>query len=148
MTMAQPAAPPQQSTTERTQGTHHRGAGDRQRFMLRRLTMQLALTPDQQEHIKAIFKETNQQSQALTAQFRQERRSLMTAVKNDSEPQIDQITQQNAALNTQIEAIHLKQMAKIRSILTADQKVKFDQRIDRALGDWRAARESARHARS
>jgi Spy/CpxP family protein refolding chaperone len=37
-------------------------------------------------------------------------------------------------VNTQIEAIHLKAIAKVYSVLTPDQKAKFDQRFDRMMG--------------
>ena len=125
--MGQAPAPQQQNSAQSPAGVH-RNAGGRQRAMLRRLTMRLNLTPDQQERVKGILKESRNQSRTLAAKVREEHQALASAVRSDSEQQIDQITQQNAQLNSQMEAMHLKQMAKVYAILTPDQKAKFDHR--------------------
>jgi Spy/CpxP family protein refolding chaperone len=94
--------------------------------MLRRLTNRLNLTADQQARVKTIFADSRQQTKTLMPQLREERSALRNAVKSDSESQIDQITTKDAQLNAQIEAVHVKAMAKVYATLTPDQKAKFD----------------------
>ncbi len=125
--MGQAPAPQQPNSAQSPAGVHRNARGHK-RGMLQRLTMRLNLTPDQQERVKGILKESRDHNKALAANVRVEHQSLASAVRSDSEQQIDQITQQNARLNSQMEAMHLKQMAKIYAILTPDQKAKFDQR--------------------
>ncbi|HEY1758513.1 MAG TPA: Spy/CpxP family protein refolding chaperone [Bryobacteraceae bacterium] len=116
---------PQQATTP------HRAGAARQGQMLQRLTARLNLTPDQQAKAKVILKDSREQTKGLSANFREERKALNAAMKSDSEQQIDQIIQQNANLNSQMEAIHLKTIAKVYAILTPGQKAKFDERLNR-----------------
>ena len=115
---AQTPAPAQNSS-----GQHHSSA---RRDMLQRWTARLNLTSDQQNQAKAIFQNSRNESRSLAAKLHEERATLNAAVKNDSEQQIDQITQQDSKLHAQMEAIHLKAMAKFYAILTPEQKTKFD----------------------
>jgi len=101
--------------------------------MIHRLSARLNLTPDQQMRVKAILADSRLQNKALAPKVREERMALHNAIKSDSLTQIDQITQQNVNMNGKIEANHLKTIATIYSILTPDQKAKFDQRFDRGL---------------
>jgi Spy/CpxP family protein refolding chaperone len=105
----------------------------------------LNLTADQQTQAKAIFQGARQQSQSLKPQLQQQRQAMSAAIKSDNEAQIDQLTQQNAQLSAQARAIHAKAMAKFYSILTPDQKAKFDQRMNhmsaRRTGQRSAARQ-------
>jgi protein CpxP len=94
--------------------------------MVQRLTKRLNLTADQQARVKAIFADSSQQAKAFAPQLREERAALKAAVRSDSESQIDQITQKNAQLTAQLEAVHVKTMAKVYATLTPDQKAKFD----------------------
>jgi Spy/CpxP family protein refolding chaperone len=94
--------------------------------MVQRLSRRLNLTPDQQKQARAMFRDAFMQAKPLRAQMHQERASLNMAVKADSEQQIDQITHQNADVLAQLQAIHAKSMAKFYSILTPDQKARFD----------------------
>jgi Spy/CpxP family protein refolding chaperone len=96
--------------------------------MMQRLTASLNLTADQQAQAKSIFQGARQQTKAMAPQLRQEHQALSAAIKSDNEAQIDQLSQQDAQINAQARAIHAKAMAKFYSILTPDQKAKFDQR--------------------
>lgn len=104
----------------------HAAAVNRSDWMVQRLTTRLGLTANQQARAKAIFADSRQQAKALAPQWREERSALKAAVKSDSESQIDQITAKNAQLTAQIEAVHVKAMAKVYSMLTPDQKAKFN----------------------
>jgi Spy/CpxP family protein refolding chaperone len=117
--MAQPPAPAPSSA---------RSGG-----ILQSLTQRLDLTADQQARAKAIFADARQQAKALAPRLREERSALKAAVKSDAESQIDQITAKNAQLTAQIEAVHVKAMAKVYAMLTPDQKAKFD-RMDARRG--------------
>lgn len=109
-----------------TPSTNHATVRSRSDWMVQRLTKRLNLTADQQTRVKAIFADSRQQVHALAPQLRAERDALKAAVKTDSESQIDQITQQNAQMTAQLEAVHVKAMAKVYAMLTPDQKAKFD----------------------
>jgi hypothetical protein len=98
--------------------------------MLQRLTARLNFTSDQQAEANPILRSSREQAKGLSAKFREERKALAGAVKSDSEQQIDQITQQNTKLNSQMEAIH-QTMAKVYAILTPDKKAKFDEHLSR-----------------
>jgi Spy/CpxP family protein refolding chaperone len=128
-----PAPAPQAPNAAQNQaGAHRLGVSNGQDRMLRRMTTRFNLTPDQQVQVKAILKDAREQNKGLNAKVREERMALHQAVKVDSVQQIDQITQQNAKLNAQVAASHLKTVAKIYATLTPDQKAKFDQRFDHA----------------
>ena len=94
--------------------------------MVARLSRQLALTPDQQNQARAIFQQARTQRQSLAPQMKTEHQAMAAAIKSDNEAQIDQLTQQNAQLNSSARAIHAKAMAKFYATLTPDQKTKFD----------------------
>jgi Spy/CpxP family protein refolding chaperone len=140
--LAQTAQPPQsqQPQSQRPQATtpaHSRPrqqAGERQGGMVQRLTARLNLTSAQQSRVRAILKDSREQTKALAPQFRQERMALDNAIKSDSLTRIDQITEANVSVNAEMAANHLKAIAKIYAILTPDQKAKFDQRFDRVMG--------------
>ena len=121
--MAQSATP--QPSTQQTPSVQHT-AKARRHDPVQRLSRRLDLTPDQQKQARAMFRDASAQAKPLRAQMHQERASLNMAVKADSEQQIDQITHQNADVLAQLQAIHVKTMAKLYSILTPDQKAKFD----------------------
>jgi Spy/CpxP family protein refolding chaperone len=96
-------------------------------YISEHLAKELSLTPDQQTKVRAIFADTHQRAQALEPKMREEREALKTAVKAGNDREIDQILQQNAQLNADFQAMHVKAMAKVYALLTPDQKVKFDQ---------------------
>jgi len=133
--MAQTSAPAPSPSND------HHSAARRSGGMLQRLTRRLNLTADQQTRVKAIFADSRQQAKALAPQLRQERTALKAAMKTDSESQIDQITQQNAQLTAQVEAMHVKAMAKVYAILSSDQKAKFDRMDAHRVARFRHERE-------
>jgi Spy/CpxP family protein refolding chaperone len=102
---------------------HHRTGAP----MLQRLSARLNLTAEQQSQAKAIFQASREQARALAPKLREEREAVAAAVKSDNERQIDQVLSQDARLNAQARAIHVKAMAKFYQILTPEQKAKFDQ---------------------
>jgi Spy/CpxP family protein refolding chaperone len=123
--MAQTSAPPASNPSTPAPNARHfaKARGDE---AVNRLTRRLSLTPDQQSQVKSIFAAARAQAKPLRAMMREERVSLHTAVKNDSEQQIDQITHQNADLLAKMQAVHAKAMAKVYAILTPEQKAKFE----------------------
>jgi Spy/CpxP family protein refolding chaperone len=109
-----PSTTRQQSAARRSDYTAH-------------LTRALNLTPDQQTKVKAIFADARQRREALAPKMREERAALKTAVQNGNDREIDRIVHQNAQLNADARALHVKAMAKVYALLTPDQKAKFDQ---------------------
>jgi Spy/CpxP family protein refolding chaperone len=93
---------------------------------MQRLSEGLNLTPDQRQQVRAMFRDARAQTKPLRARLQEERVSLAVAIKAGSEKQIDEITHQNADALARMQAIHAKTMAKVYSILTPDQKAKFD----------------------
>ena len=96
-------------------------------YISEHLAKELNLTPDQQTKVRAIFADTHQRAQALEPKRREEHEALKTAVKAGNDREIDRILQQNAQLNADFQAMHVKAMAKVYAMLTPDQKTKFDQ---------------------
>ncbi len=94
--------------------------------MVGRLTKELNLTVDQQNQAKNIFADARTHQQQFAPRLRAERQEMAAAIKSDNEAQIDQITQRSARLNAEARAIHAKAMAKFYTVLTPDQKAKFD----------------------
>lgn len=137
----QPAQSPAQSKDQQSQParSHLRMIGGP---MVERLTHRFNLTPDQQTQARTIFQQARQQTESLNPKLREERQALSAAIKNGNEAQIDQITRQDAQLNSRARAIHAKAMAKFYSILTPDQKAKFDQ----VGANWRAGARGRRQA--
>ena len=130
-----PATSPHASQGSNAVHSHARqGAVTWQDHVTQRLTARLNLTADQQQRVKAIFKESRDQNQPLAAEIHDERMALRNAVKTDNPAQIDQIMQANQGLNAKVGATYLKAMAKIYTILTPDQKAKFDHEF--AAGGW------------
>ena len=76
--------------------------------------------------MRAFYADAHMQAKPLEATIHAERASLNAAVKSDSEKQIDQITHQNANLLAKLQAIHMKTKAKVYSILTPEQKAKYE----------------------
>ncbi|HEY6345340.1 MAG TPA: Spy/CpxP family protein refolding chaperone [Bryobacteraceae bacterium] len=96
-------------------------------YAARHLTRALNLTPDQQTKVKAIFADARQRREALAPKMREERAALKTAVQKGDDREIDRILHQNAQLNADVRAVHVKAMARVYTLLTPDQKTKFDQ---------------------
>jgi Spy/CpxP family protein refolding chaperone len=132
-------APAQSKDQPQTANSHRRMIGGP---MVHRLTRELNLSPDQQTQARTIFEQARQQAQSLNPKLKDERQALSAAIKSDNESQIDQITRQDAQVNSRARAIHAKAMAKFYSILTTDQKAKFDQ----VGANWRAGARGRRQA--
>jgi Spy/CpxP family protein refolding chaperone len=109
-------------TTTRQQLTARRSS-----YRTQHLTQALNLTPDQQTKVKAIFADERQRREALAPKMREERAALKTAMQKGDDREIDRIVHQNAQLNADVKALHVKAMAKVYALLTPDQKTKFDQ---------------------
>jgi Spy/CpxP family protein refolding chaperone len=107
--------------------TRQQSAERRSDYAARHLTRALNLTPDQQTKVKAIFADARQRREALAPKIRQERAALKMALQKDNDQEIDRILHQNAQLNADVRALHVKAMAKVYALLTPDQKTKFDQ---------------------
>ena len=133
-----PAAPPAHTNNGAPANSaapaHKHVSQTRAGWRMERLTNRLNLTADQQNQVKAIFKESREQTKSLQPKLHQEREALNAAVKSGSEQQIDQILTQNAQLNTQMRAAHVKAMAKVYALLTPEQKAKFDEGRGRWAG--------------
>jgi Spy/CpxP family protein refolding chaperone len=123
--MAQKTVPAPSASNDHT-AADHTAAVSRSDRRVQRLAKRLDLTADQQTRVKAIFADSKQQVKALAPRLREERAALRAAVRSDSESQIDRITQQNAQLTAQVEAVHVKTMAKVYVMLTPAQQAKFD----------------------
>ena len=118
--------PPADQNATAQQHRAGRSTQARRQDFMRRFTERLNLTAEQQKQVQAMFRDSEMQAKPLREQLRNERDSLKTAVKSDSEQQIDRITHRNADTLAKLQAIHAKTMAKVYSILTPEQKAKFD----------------------
>ena len=90
------------------------------------LTNRLGLTEDQKAKATSIFTEAQTAAQSVRSSMRTAHDSLSEAIKDNNTAAIDQ---QSATLGTlcgQLTAIDSKAEAAFYSILTADQKTKFD----------------------
>ena len=130
--MAQKTVPP--ATPGQTGAAQSQTREYRSGYMVRYLSKQLNLTPDQQAQARRIFADTRKSSEALMPKIREEHEALNAAVKTGNDHEIDRILQQNSQLNSDFEAMHVKAMAKVYQTLTSDQKAKFDQLGSRWVG--------------
>jgi len=118
---------PAQTRSQNRPATTQNRAERRTNWMVRQLTNELNLTTDQQSQVRNIFAEAHKSQQALEPKIREEHLALKSAVKSGNDAEIDRILQSNSQLNTQLQAAHIKAMAKVYKILTPDQQTKFDQ---------------------
>jgi Spy/CpxP family protein refolding chaperone len=110
-----------QKFSGRAEGTN------RSDYISEHLAKELNLTRDQQMKVREIFADTRHRAEALQPKMREERDALKNAVKTGNDREIDRILQQNSQLNTDFEAMHVKAMAKVYTLLTPEQKKLFDQ---------------------
>ena len=101
--MAQDPAPSTQDQAGSTNGGH-RGPGQREEHQIDFLTKKLNLTPDQVTQVKAIDDDSRTQMMALR--------------QDTTTPQADK--------RAKMMDIHKASQAKIRAVLTDDQKTKYD----------------------
>jgi protein CpxP len=140
----------QQAQPNQTQPTVPRGAENRhgRNFGYERLSRELNLTADQKEQVRSIFMNARSHREALAPKLREEREALKAAVKSGNDREIDRIVQQNAQVNAEAEALHVKTMARVYAILTPDQKTKFDQLTSQRFARAHNGRAGAKGARS
>ena len=99
-----------------------------------RLTQALGLDATQQNALHTAFEEERTQIKGMMQQRQTLHQNLAAAIKAGNSDQIDQVTQQMAALDQQRNAIHAKSMMKVYSGLTADQKTKAGANLEMLLG--------------
>jgi Spy/CpxP family protein refolding chaperone len=122
--MAQTSTPPSNHMPPSNVQQHEKSY--RRLGPVERLSKRLGLTADQEKQVRAFYADARMQAKPLEATIHAERASLNAAVKSDSEKQIDQITRQNADVLAKLQAIHMKTRAKVYSILTSEQKAKYE----------------------
>lgn len=121
--MAQDPAPPStQDQAGPPNGGHH-GPGQREEHQIDFLTKKLNLTPDQVTQVKAIDDESRTQMMALR--------------QDTTTPQADK--------RAKMMDIHQASQAKIRAVLTDDQKTKYDA-LQAQMKERRESRESGQGA--
>ena len=99
-----------------------------------RLTSMLALDATQQNTLHQTLASARVQTQGLGEKSAALRNQLATAVKSGDEAQIESVTQQMSALQQQQASIHAKSLATIYNSLSASQKPRFEQLMNRELG--------------
>jgi len=110
----------------------------RQGTMVDRLATELNLTADQKQKAETIFGAAREQAAPIRSQIREKRMALETAMKSNSEADIDQISTAMCPLMAQATAIRTKAFAKFYQILTPDQKAKMDQRFENMMNRWQS----------
>ena len=99
-----------------------------------RLTQRLNLDATQQNTLHTALEEERTQTKGMMQQMRTLHQNLAAAIKAGNPDQIDSVTQQMANLDQQRIAIHAKEMMKVYSSLTADQKSKAGPNLEMLLG--------------
>jgi Spy/CpxP family protein refolding chaperone len=95
--------------------------------MRRRMLQALNLTADQKQQAKTLFQQTRQNVEPIAQQAKQNREALAAAVKANDTAQIQHLAAQQGNLQGQLLAIRSASMAKFYSTLTPDQRAKADQ---------------------
>ncbi len=107
---------------------HARGA------RLHRLVQLLNLSADQKAQAKTIFQSARANTQPLAAQMKDARAALASAVKaNAPDAEIDRLSANAGSVASQLTAARTKTFAKFYTILTPDQKDKFNTVMDRFM---------------
>ncbi|MBB5343135.1 Spy/CpxP family protein refolding chaperone [Tunturibacter empetritectus] len=122
-TMAQDPAPPPAQDQAGPPNGGHRGAGQREEHQIEFLTKKLNLTPDQVTQVKAIDDDSRTQMMALR--------------QDTATPQADK--------RAKMIDIHKASQAKIRAVLTDDQKTKYDA-LQAQMKERRESREGGQGA--
>jgi periplasmic protein CpxP/Spy len=121
--MAQDPAPPPTQDQAGPPNGGHRGPGQREEHQIEFLTKKLNLTPDQVTQVKAIDDESRTQVMALR--------------QDSSTPQADK--------KAKMMDIHKASQAKIRAVLTDDQKTQYDA-LQAQMKERRESREGGQGA--
>jgi protein CpxP len=123
--MAQDPAPAATQDQAGPPNGGHRGAGEREEHQVEFLTKKLNLTPDQVTQVKAIDDDSRTQMMALR--------------QDTTTPQADR--------RAKMMDIHKASQAKIRAVLTDDQKTKYDA-LQAQMKERRESREGGQGAPS
>jgi Spy/CpxP family protein refolding chaperone len=92
----------------------------------------LGLTESQREQAKTIFDAANSAAQTALGQLTSARDALQQAVKaGRSEAELDRLAAALGVIEGQLAGIHAKAEAKFYTLLTAEQKQKYDERGNR-----------------
>ena len=110
------------------QGPRQRGqgGGDPIQMRVQHLTSMLSLTDEQKAKATTIFTEAQSASQTPRTSLQTTMESLDDAVKTNNTASIDQLSITAGTLSGQMMAIQRKADAAFYSILTAEQKEKYD----------------------
>jgi Spy/CpxP family protein refolding chaperone len=116
------------------QGPGPQGRGHGPEDFESRLTRHLGLNATQANTLHTALEEERTQTKGMMQQMHTLHTSLAEAVKAGNSEQIDSVTQQISSLEQQHRSIHAKQMSKVYSTLTADQKTKAGTHLEMLLG--------------
>ena len=99
-----------------------------------RLARDLALTDSQKQQALALFESVERSTESLEDNLMRARKALREAIRNNAPPQqIDQLAASIGTLTGQVIAIEAKNDATFYSLLTPEQRQKYDQ-PDRGRG--------------
>jgi protein CpxP len=119
----------------------HRGGG----AMFGRMAGQLNLTDAQKQQARQLMQDARAQAQPIRQQLQQNRQELEDAIKSNNTGAITQLTERQAALRGQVQAIHAKAMASFYAQLTPEQKAKAEelrQQRKQRFENWRERRQN------
>lgn len=95
----------------------------------------LSLTDTQKTQAQAIFTAAETASEAARGQLDAARTSLNTAIKaNASDAELDRLAAASGVIQGQLVAIQAKASTKFYALLTAEQKTKYDELMNRSSG--------------
>jgi Spy/CpxP family protein refolding chaperone len=110
------------------------GGGPGGRNFEQRLATDLGLSAEQQNKVHTTLAESNLAVQGSHQKMQDLHTALSAAIKSGNEGEIDRISQEMATLHQQQTAARAKSVAKIYSILTADQKAKVGENLQMLMG--------------
>ena len=100
-------------------------------MLRRRMVQALNLTAAQKQQTKSIFQQARVNAQPVAQQLKENREALAAAVKANDSAQIQSLSAQQGNLRGQVLAIRSDAMAKFYATLTADQRAKAEQIVQR-----------------
>jgi Spy/CpxP family protein refolding chaperone len=124
------AQQPEQGDETRRAGktARHRGMhGDFGRGGLLRMGAALNLTDAQKQFARQLMADTRKQAEPVTAELRQNRLDLQTAIKANNTTAITQLGERRGVLMGQLSTLHGKAMASFYQQLTPEQRAKADE---------------------
>jgi len=109
-----------------------------------RMIQALNLTDAQKQQAKTIFQQTRATTKPIREQLKQNREALAAAIKANNTDQIQQLSQAQGSLLSQMVAARAQGRAQFYNMLTPDQRAKADQMAAhfKARMQQRAARRS------